>query len=121
MQNFTEINLQSLRKAGYDKNSEAAARIRIDYMIIACKLAYVSAKRLSQDSQVPQTAEDHSSTQPPLFGLPFKIYPEIDMSVEIEDRRKALDFIGYRVRVSAKWIGPSAMAAVNLWKLVLSS
>ena len=75
-------------------------------MILACKLAYVSSQRQGQDSQVPQTAEDRSSTPKPLFGLPLKIYPEMDLSVEIEDRRKAPDSIRYRVRVNGKadWV-----------------
>ena len=65
--------------AGYDASSEAYCRIPIDCVLTAAKLAYMESMELP--------IQEHRTPTPQPAPKPLRIYPEMDLSVVIDDHR----------------------------------
>lgn len=70
--------------AGYDASSEAYCRIPIDCVLTAAKLAYMESMELP----IQEQSSPHLRTPTPQPApKPLRIYPEMDLSVVIDDHR----------------------------------
>lgn len=79
-------NLADLKRALYDDESEAARRVAVDFVLIASRLCLMDLRR-------PDPA-DNSNAEP------LRIFPELDLSVEVIDRVTSKPI---RVTGSADW------------------
>lgn len=89
-------------KADYDDG--ASCRIRVDYMISACKLSYLGTFAASDTDRQSTILPLEVSSANPNRPLPLIVYTEMDQSVEIEDQKRA-DIEGgcvRRLRITGK-------------------
>ncbi|KAA8904682.1 hypothetical protein FN846DRAFT_25254 [Sphaerosporella brunnea] len=88
----SSVNFNHFEKAGYDWECEASCRILIDYMIIACRHHVATVNRDPMEDGVVKPSNvtgDIGCTTPTSTRRPLQmnIFPEMDLSVEIDDNR----------------------------------
>ncbi len=79
---FLEDNLSDMVRVLYDDSAEATSRIAVDMMLIACKF-HVMDLHPAKFSPKKQMHSTFSSTQNPELRETLKVYPELDLAVEM--------------------------------------
>jgi hypothetical protein len=91
-ESITEQTLGFFSDAGYDTNSESYCRILIDCVITAAKLTYEERSKEPVESDRPRT-----------FDPPLRIYPEMDMTVVVDDQRDYTRPRNIQITGKANW------------------
>jgi len=86
-----EQTLGCFTSAGYDTSSESYCRILIDCVITAAKLTY------------EERSKEPLESNPRTFDPPLRIYPEMDMTVVVDDQREYTRPRNIQITGKANW------------------
>jgi hypothetical protein len=94
--------LDRFSRAGYDAASEAYCRIPIDCILTAAKLAYREQNETTTQPTTQQPVLGRSTTPQPV-PKSLRIYPEMDLTVQIDDQRDSSRPKKIRITGKADW------------------